>query len=55
MPELSPDEWAKTITDIERMKEFEMEKGPDKPNRTQETGPPRKWEPRHNYSEGRKT
>jgi len=26
MPQLSPEERAKTITDLERMKEFEMEK-----------------------------
>ena len=26
MPQLSPEESAKTITDLERMKEFEMEK-----------------------------
>ena len=31
MPKLSLEESAKTITDLERMNEFENRKGPDKP------------------------
>src|SRR3989442_9174290 len=54
MPKLSSEESAKTITDLERMKEFEIEKGPDKPNRTQETGHTGNRTHR-NYTEGRKT
>jgi len=54
MPKLSPEESNKTIIDLERMKEFEMEKVEISRIDLKKPVTPRDW-PHHNYSEGGKT